>query len=62
MNPYRLLLDAMQDANPSEPGYQASLAYVVLCLALPVAFGLLSGAAFKLMERVLRRNLPTGQH
>ncbi|MBM4045369.1 MAG: hypothetical protein FJ279_09660 [Planctomycetes bacterium] len=62
MNPYRLLLETMQDANPSEPGYQASWAYVVLCLALPVAFGLLSGAAFKFMERVLKRSLPDGQH
>ncbi len=40
------------DANESATGFQARPMYVVVCVALPVAFGLIVGFGLRLIERV----------
>ena len=46
------LQDLGMDANPSLEGFQASPVYVLVCVALPVVFGLTVGFGLRLIERI----------
>ena len=48
------------DSNPSEPGFQARMLYVFVCVALPVVFGLIVGFGLRLIERVFGVELGKG--
>ena len=40
------------DANQSADGFQAGFLYVLVCVALPVVFGLAVGIGLRLIERI----------
>jgi len=60
------LIDWLQqlgkDADPLEPGFQPQLLYLVVCVCLPVAIGLLVGLGLRAIERIFRVELGKAGH
>jgi hypothetical protein len=48
------------DANPSVEGFQAGSMYVLVCVALPVIFGLVVGFGLRLVERIFGLEIGKG--
>ncbi len=48
------------DANPSADGFQAGPVYVLVCVALPVVFGLAVGFGLRFIERMFGVELGRG--
>jgi len=48
------------DANAVAPGFQAKPMYVFMCIALPVAMGLVVGMGLRLIERMFGIELGRG--
>lgn len=49
---YERIMCIAQDADPTMPGYQASLSYVVLCLLVPIALGALVSVVVTALEKL----------
>jgi hypothetical protein len=54
------LQDLGKDANPSAPGFQAKTAYILVCVLMPVFFGLIVGFGLRLIERFFGVELGKG--
>jgi hypothetical protein len=54
------LQDLGMDANPSVGGFQAGPMYVLVCVALPVVFGLVVGFGLRLVERIFGLEIGKG--
>ncbi len=51
-----------RDANPGADGFQASMLYVLVSVALPVAIGTFVGFGLRVIERVFGVELGRGGH
>jgi hypothetical protein len=51
-----------KDADPSQPGFQAQVLYVVMCVAMPVVIGLVAGFGLRAIERIFGITLGKGGH
>jgi hypothetical protein len=51
-----------RDADPTQPGFQAQALYLVMCVALPVAIGLVVGFGLRAIERIFGITLGKGGH
>jgi hypothetical protein len=56
------LQDLGKDANETADGFQAGTMYVVICVMLPVAFGLCVGFGLRLIESIFGVELGKGGH
>ena len=54
------LQDLGKDANPAVSGFQAGPAYIVVCVMLPVLFGLFVGIGLRAIERIFGVELGKG--
>lgn len=50
------------DADPHEPGFQARSAYLLVCVAGPVAFGVVAAFILAAVERIFGLRLSGGGH
>ena len=60
MNFLTWLQDLGKDANPAADGFQVGPTYVLVCVMLPVVFGLIVGFGLRLIERVFGIELGKG--
>ena len=51
-----------RDSNPAAAGFQPRLAYLLVCIAMPLAIGMLVGFGLRFIERVLGVELGKGGH
>ena len=60
------LIDWLQqlgsDADPAAQGFQPQLLYLVICVAMPVAIGLVVGVGLRMIERIFGIELGKGGH
>ncbi|MBI5533833.1 MAG: hypothetical protein HY898_14020 [Deltaproteobacteria bacterium] len=50
------------DADPSKPGFQPQTSYLVTCLVMPIAIGLLVGVGLRVIEKIFNVELGKGGH
>jgi hypothetical protein len=51
-----------RDANPAADGFQASMLYLIVSVALPVTIGMFVGFGLRFLERVFGVELGRGGH
>ena len=52
---YEFVVNAARDADPLKGGYQVSAIYLILCLLVPPAMGLLGAVLGFIADRLVRR-------
>jgi len=52
---YEFIVNVARDADPLKNGYQVSVVYLVLCLLVPKAMGLVGAVLGFMADRLVRR-------